>query len=122
MGRLVKQPHGGYLIPWEKGQSGNPAGRPRKYVSKLQGEGYAISEINQCLQFMMAMTVDELNEVHKNPKSTVLEKTVAAALYKGLQKGSLFNLETVLSRAFGTPKQTTELQGETAIVHKVKLG
>lgn len=81
-----------------------------------------MSEINECIQFMMAMTIDELKDVHNNANSTVLEKTIAKALAKGLEKGSLYTLETLLSRRFGNPKETTEIQGETQIVHKVKLG
>jgi len=101
---------------WEKGQSGNPNGRPRKYVSQLTEMGYKKSEINDTIQAMMAMTMAELKEVWENPKATILEKTVANAMRKSLEKGSLYSLETLLSRVYGSPKQET--QTEVRIVDK----
>ena len=99
------------LTSWKKGQSGNPNGRPRKYVSLLKEQGYKVSEINDTIQAMMAMEIDELKEVWDNPKATILEKTIANAMRKSLEKGSLYSLETLLSRVYGNPKQMTELTG-----------
>ena len=98
--------------PFEKGQSGNPNGRPRKYVSLLIEHGYKRSEINDTIQNMMAMTVDELKQVWDNPKATILEKTIASAMRKSIEKGTLYSLETLLSRVYGLPKQEVE-----SIVH-----
>jgi hypothetical protein len=91
-----------------KGQSGNPNGRPRKYVSLLKEQGYKRSEINDTIQAMMAMDMVELKEVYDNPKATILEKTIANAMRKSLEKGTLYSLETLLSRVFGQPKQEVE--------------
>ena len=78
--------------PFEAGESGNPNGRPRKYVSLLKEQGYKVSEINDTIQAMMAMDIVELKSVWDNPNATVLEKTIAAAMRKSLVKGSLYSL------------------------------
>ena len=54
---------------------------------------------------MMSMTLEELAEVYKEPKATILEKTVANAMKKSLEEGTLYSLETLLSRVYGQPKQ-----------------
>ena len=99
------------LKPFKKGETGNPNGRPKKYVSLLKESGYKLSEINDTIQAMMAMDIDELKSVWDNPKATILEKTIANAMMTSLKKGSLYSLETLLSRVYGNPKQMTELTG-----------
>ena len=93
---------------WEKGESGNPNGRPRKWISELKESGYKSSEVNDCILVMLSMTLEELADVYKNPKATILEKTVANALKRSLEKGSLYSLETLLSRAVGKPKESID--------------
>lgn len=103
------------LKKFEKGESGNPNGRPKKYVSALKEQGYKPSEINDCILVMISMDLDELKDVWQNPKATILEKTIANALRKSLEKGSLYSIETLLSRAVGKPKESIDhtTNGET---------
>ena len=101
--------------PFEPGESGNPNGRPRKYVTLLKEQGYKLSEINDTIQVMMSMDMDELSNVYKNPKATVLEKTIANAMNKSLQKGSLYSLDTLLTRVYGKPKEQMDIQQDTRI-------
>ena len=109
------------LKPFQKGQSGNPNGRPRKYVSTLRESGYKLSEINDCIQVMMAMTVDELKEAFENKNATVLEKTIAAAIKKSIEKGSLYSIETLLSRVYGKPKEQVDMNVDADVVVTMNL-
>ena len=109
------------LIPVQKGEIRNPNGRPRKYVSLLKEQGYKVSEINDTIQAMMAMDIEELKSVWDNPKGTVLEKTIAAAMRKSLEKGSLYSLETLLTRVYGKPKETVDTTNKTELTGKIQV-
>ena len=110
-----------HLIPFKPGQSGNPNGRPRKYVSLLKEQGYKVSEINDTIQAMMSMDLEELKSVWDNPKATILEKTIAAAMRKSLEKGSLYSLETLLTRVYGKPKETVDTNNKTELTGKIQV-
>jgi hypothetical protein len=84
------------LIPIKPGETRNPNGRPRKYVSELRAQGYKLAEVNDAIQVLMSMTIDELKEVYTNPKATVLEKTIASAIRKSIEKGSLYSKKLYL--------------------------
>jgi hypothetical protein len=100
---------------FKAGESGNPNGRPRKYISQLRELGYKLSEINDTIQVMMAMDMEELKSVWDNPKATVLEKTIAAAIRKSIEKGSLYSLETLLTRVYGKPRENADVKTEMTI-------
>jgi hypothetical protein len=93
----------------------NRDGRPRKYVSLLKEQGYKLSEINDTIQNMMAMDLEELKGVFENPKATILEKTVANAMKKSLEKGSLYSIETLLTRVYGKPKEQMDINTDNKI-------
>lgn len=123
MGRLVKQKHGGALWHVAKGESSNPNGRPRKFISQLKKEGYKQSEIFDAIQVLISMQPDELEAVKLNPKATVLEITIASAILKSIKNGDLTSLETLLTRVFGKPKEKVEQEiNVTNHVIKLKFG
>jgi poly-beta-hydroxyalkanoate depolymerase len=115
MAKQVPARNGGTLTRPDKGETMNPNGRPRKYVSILKEQGYNLWEINDTIQTMMAMDVQELKAVYDNPKATILEKTIANAMVKSLQKGSLYSLETLLTRVYGKPKETAQVTTDSKI-------
>ncbi len=102
MPKKIAGRNGGTLIVPEKGETNNPNGRPRKYVSMLKEQGYKLAEVNDCIQAIMSMDMQELKAVWDNPKATVLEKTIAGALRKSLEKGSLYSIDTLLTRVYGS--------------------
>ena len=96
------------LNPFKKGESGNPKGRPKKFVTTLKEQGYKRSEINDTIQALLSMNLQELKEVFDDKNATILEKTIANALKKSLEKGSLYSIETLITRVYGQPKQEIE--------------
>lgn len=98
---------------WKKGQSGNPNGQPRKLATQLKMIGYTKAEASHTINAMLAMTIDELKEIFENPNSTILEKTIANALKKSLEKGSLYSVDTLLNRTHGKPTEMLEVNAET---------
>ena len=109
------------LIPFVKGQSGNPNGRPRKWITSLREEGYKLSEVNDVIQVMMSMTISELKSVMEDDNATILEKTIANALRKSLQNGSLYYIDTLLTRVYGKPKETIDTNNKTELTGKIKI-
>ena len=107
------------LIPIKPGETRNPNGRPRKYVSLLREQGYKLSEVNDTIQVLISMTIDELKEVYTNPKATILEKTIASAIRKSIEKGSLYSIETLLTRVYGKPKEQVDLNASGSMEIKV---
>lgn len=122
MSRKIQGRNGGTLVVPDKGETNNPNGRPRKYVSMLKDQGYALSQINDTIQNMMAMDIEELKSVYDNPKATILEKTIANAMVKSLQKGSLYSLETLLTRVYGRPKETASVENSGKIEFVITKG
>jgi DNA-binding transcriptional MerR regulator len=110
------------LKPFQKGfdKRRNLKGAPRKWISELKDKGYRIAEINDAIQVLLTMSMEELEEVKSNAKATILEKTIANALKKSLDKGTLDSLETLLTRAFGKPKEKVE-QDIKISNHTIKL-
>jgi hypothetical protein len=64
---------------------------------------------------IVALTQSELQEIIYNETNTALERTVAKAVLKGLEKGSLYNLETLITRSIGKPKETQQVSTDSRI-------
>ena len=120
MSNLVEGRNGGKMNRWNRGESGNPKGRPKKLVPSMKVEGYKLTEINDTIQALVSMNVKDLKSVYENPNATILEKTVAAALRKSLEEGDLDSIETLMNRVYGKPKEKMELLSQSII--KVTFG
>ena len=109
--------NGGTLKVPEKGETNNPNGRPKKFTTLMKEEGYKLSEVNDSIQAIMAMDEKEIKQVLKNENATMLEKTVAKAIIKSYEKGSLYSMDTLLSRVYGKPKETVDATVEAKVVN-----
>ena len=108
--RTIPTKYGGYLRVWEKGESGNPKGRPKKiHPQFMTTQTYKLCEINDTIQHIVGMNEEQLQNLIDDPNATVLEKTVANSLRKSLSKGRLDSLETLLNRVYGKPNEKVDI-------------
>jgi len=108
MAKQVKPKHGGGMINrFEKGESGNPNGRPRKLVSKLVDQGYKKSEIDDMFNAILALTTEEIKEIDKNPDATILERSIARELVKDLNRCSSESVMRILEMQHGNKSKDT---------------
>jgi hypothetical protein len=105
------------LKPFKKGFDirRNINGAPRKIVTTLSEIGYNNREIVDTMMSLVALTQSELQMIIDDENNTALERTVAKAIVKGLEKGSLYNLEQLINRAIGKPKEVSEVKQDGKI-------
>ena len=94
---------------WQSGQpSPNPTGRPKKLLSQLKDIGYTKSQVEDTMLSMLTMTRKELEKIDKGDEFTILERIIAGTLVKSHDKNSLYNLEILLTRSQGKPRETID--------------
>lgn len=96
------------LKPWEKGKSGNPKGRPRKWTTELKHIGWKRSEVADAFAVMLAMDLPEIIKIGDDETQPVLLNLIAKAIIRDGKEGVLQNTEMILARAHGKPKETVE--------------
>jgi len=100
--------------PFKPGQSGNPKGRAPKYITTITDRtGYRNSEIADCMKSMLKMNQKEISEIQKSESTPILENLVASAIIGDIQKMELRNLDSILNRCYGKPKEQIEIDDNT---------
>lgn len=112
---------------FKPGQSGNPNGRPKIPIDVKESRQLTRIELDRQLNRLIAMSPEQLAEVRKDPKSTMLELLIVSVITHGINKGDQTRLNFLLERlsSIGKVKETVEhlgpnggpLQIQTAIQH-----
>lgn len=103
------------LIPFKKGQSGNPNGRPKKIETVLKQ--YFLAEHNlklsksqaqDIIQNILGKTRSELVELAKNDELPFWIALIANKAQRDFSKGSIHILDVLFDRVYGKPKEEVE--------------
>lgn len=108
MATQVPGRNGGTLTRPDKGEVMNPNGRPKKLITLMKEIGYTKTQVEETMLSMLSLSRKELEKIDKGDEYTIMERTIAGALIKGHDKNSLFNLEMLLTRSQGKPKETID--------------
>lgn len=95
------------LKPFKPGQSGNPSGKPKQLLTQ--------DKVSSVMGKFADMTRDELQKVIQNPRSTMLEITVASILAQAAKSGDATRLSFLLDRSIGRVKETHSVEMTTHI-------
>lgn len=91
--------NGGTLNSYEKGESGNPKGRPRKIASQLKHAGYKREEVQTTVEKMLSMHQDELDKFSRSKDITVVERGILKMIDNFFKKGKTELLDYILPKA-----------------------
>lgn len=108
MARKIPTKNGGFLLALEKGECGNPNGRPRKIVSKLKLKGYKGEEIKDTLCKLLVLTKEELKDLKGHKDINSLETICLEAIAKCMKKGSTDILDYLISKKSSKDEESTD--------------
>ena len=98
------------LKPFKQGEDERRhlQGRPQKLITQMKELGYTKTQVEETMLSMLSLGRKELEKIARGDEYTIMERTIAGALLKGHDKNSLFNLEMLLTRSQGKPKETID--------------
>jgi len=115
--RKGKGRNGGTLYFWEKGESGNPNGRPRKVLSRLQEEvgvefNVSLTKADKwaILEAMLEMNMNDLGKIATDKECPAFMVVIANAIREDIKKGRIWTVSELFDRFFGKPVQVNKIQ------------
>lgn len=102
----------------QKGETGNPNGRPKKIYTVLKQSGFSKDDVRDAFEEIGWQSIDELKEIENDPTKPAILKVIAKAFIRGAEKGDFRYVSEILQHVVGKPKETVE---QTITQFKVTL-
>ena len=80
----------------------------KKYI---KNNGISTEDIQNCYRYILGLSRERLQEIIKDPESSALIATVAAAVLKDMKNGKLGNIDNILRKANINPERESDSGG-----------
>ena len=114
--KKVKQQHGGEISQAEKGESGNPNGRPRKLTSKIIAdlkeagvEAVTPGQVSDAISVLLNLTLDDLKRYADDKNAPILIRRTARRLAVASDREWDKVISDNLDRAHGKAKSSVDV-------------
>ena len=108
---------------WQKGRSGNPAGRPKKRTRDVytlvmtpteakKFEGLTAEEVRDLDTALLSMRLDEVTNLAKAIEAPLYVRGLAMAILTETEQGKCGTIERLRERLYGKAVQPVELTGK----------
>lgn len=101
----TKKPHKGTknLKPYKKGQSGNPAGRPKGIINPIRQalKELTVDTYREVIEVVLTGNFAELQRIIDDPTTSVIQVGVAKAFAKAMKAGDYQTIERIAERIVG---------------------
>jgi len=103
------------LKKWKKGESGNPAGRPKNIENVIKEHfleehnlKLSKSQAQDIIKTILGKTRDELIDLAKDDQLPFWIALIANKAQRDFKKGSIHILDVLFDRVYGKPKEEVE--------------
>jgi hypothetical protein len=109
---------------FQKGSSGNPAGRRKMPFEINELKAVCKLEVIDAINSTLLMTRDELKKVSADPTATMAQLVVASITQKAIQEGCFARAQFLMNYVIGRPKtfEIDQADDEAPSVQKVLKG
>lgn len=96
-------------------QPNNTGRKPSKLKAMIEVNDLSSNDVSDLLLSLFDKTEDELMAISSDPEKPFLIRTFVKAMLKDLSQDSIYNINSLLDRAVGKPKEKVEQTGEQTL-------
>lgn len=104
---------------FKPGQSGNPNGRPKSALTKLEqalGRQFKVAFTKpdklQIMESMLEMSIAEITKIMKDPDAPAFMVVMANSIKGDIERKNMKTVDELFARFYGRPGKEAEQQGE----------